>query len=105
MLCLIRFSGTDYIAHLSFREFVDATCARDFYGPAMKLTDMDDDVFFRPIVRPAYMRDEKVAYVAYERMLASMRKIRAKLVSAYNLDEDTEAMLHGWNIEEVKPLN
>nr|DAO84381.1 MAG TPA: hypothetical protein [Caudoviricetes sp.] len=95
MLCLIRFSGTDYIAHLSFREFVDATCARDFYGPAMKLTDMDDDVFFRPIVRPAYMRDEKVAYVAYERML----------VSAYNLDEDTEAMLHGWNIEEVKPLN
>ena len=40
MLCLIRFSGTDYIAHLSFREFVDA-----------------------------------------------------------------EAMLHGWNIEEVKPLN
>ena len=105
MLCNIRFSGTDYIVHLSFREFADATCARDFYGPAMKLTDMDDDVFFRPIVRPAYMRDEKTAYVAYERMLVSLKKIRTRLVSAYDLDEDTEAMLYGWNIEEVKPLN
>jgi len=103
MLCLIRFAGTDYVTDLSFREFVDATCARDFYGPATKLTDMDDDVYFRPIIRPDYMKDNRSAYVAYERMLASMRKIRAKLVNAYNLDEDTEAMLHGWNVEKVVP--
>jgi hypothetical protein len=38
-------------------------------------------------------------------MLASMRKIRAKLMSAYNLDEDAASLLYGWNIEEVKPLN
>lgn len=55
MLTLIRFAGTDYVTELSFREFVDATCARDFYGPATKL------------------------------------------------DEDTEAMLHGWNVEKVVP--
>lgn len=104
MLTLIRFSGTDYIVHLSFREFADATIAPDFYGPATKLTDMSD-VYFRPIIAPAYMGDEKTAYIAYERMLASMKKIRTRLVNAYDLDEDTEAMLHGWNVEKVVPID
>lgn len=101
MLCLIRFTDTDYIVNLSFREFADATTAPDFYGPATKLTDMSDDVYFRPIIAPAYMRDAKAAYAAYERMLASMKKIS----NAYDLDEDTEAMLYGWNIEMVVPID
>ena len=103
MLSLIRFSGTDYITDLSFREFADATVAPDFYGPASKLTDMGD-VYFRPIIAPAYMGDSKTAYIAYERMLKSIEKIRAKLVNAYDLDEDAAAMLHGWNIEKVVPV-
>ena len=105
MLCLIRFSGIDYIVNLSFREFADAVSAPDFYGPATKLTDMSDDVYFRPIIAPAYMRDAKAAYVAYERMLASMKKIRAKISNAYDLDEDTEAILYGWNVEKVVPID
>ena len=104
MLSLIRFSGTDYSVYLSFREFADACIAPDLYGPASKLTDLGQ-VYFRPMIAPAYMRDGKTAYVAYERMLASMKRIRAKIVSAYDLDEDEAAMLQPWNIEKVVPVD
>lgn len=52
-----------------------------------------------------YMRDGRTAYVAYERMLASMKRVRTKIVNAYNLDEDEAALLQPWNIEKVVPID
>ena len=104
MLCKIRFSGTDYAVYLSFREFVDMVIAPDFFGPPTKVTD-GSVIHFRPMIAPAYMKDGKTAYVAYERMLASMNRVRSKIVSAYRLDEDETAMLLPWNIEKVVPID
>lgn len=104
MLSLIRFSGTDYSVYLSFREFADMVIAPDLYGPAYKLTDLGQ-VYFHPMIAPAYMKDGKAAYVAYERMFASMKRVRAKIVNAYDLDEDEAALLQPWNIEKVVPID
>ena len=104
MLCKIRFSGTDYAVYLSFREFVDMVIAPDFFGPPTKITDMSV-IYFRPLLVPEYMDDEKVAYIAYERMIASMNRVRSKIMSAYRLDEDETAMLMPWNIEQVVPID
>lgn len=54
---------------------------------------------------PEYMDDDKVAYIAYERMIASMNRVRSKIISAYRLDEDETAMLLPWNIEQVVPID
>ncbi len=104
MLCKIRFSGTDYAVYLSFREFVDMVIAPDFFGPPTEITDMSV-IYFRPLLVPEYMDDEKVAYIAYERMIVSMNCVRSKIVSAYRLDEDETAMLMPWNIEKVVPID
>lgn len=104
MLCKIRFSGTDYAVYLSFREFVDMVIAPDFFGPPTKVTD-GSVIHFRPLLVPEYMDDEKVAWIAYERVIVSMNRVRSKIVSAYRLDEDETAMLLPWNVEKVVPID